>query len=151
MRLLRSPYSYAFLVASNLELLEEFEAGPRRVGGSIFIAMFLITQVLFLDISANYFLSDQLGGRYHVPLWALCIAPIVAAWFISGSTLEHGESLAEGHNGKWPTLFAIYLIPGVGIGLTLYWDLYIPFAIVHTAILWFLHSRYRRFVVQLPD
>lgn len=151
MRLLRSPYSYAFLVTSNLELLEEFEAGPRRVGGSFFIAMFLITQVLFLDISANYFLSDLLGGRYHVPFWALCIAAIVVAWLISGATLKYGESLAEGHNGKWPTIFAIYLIPGVGIGVTLYWNLYVPFAIVHAAILWFLHARYRRFVVQRPD
>lgn len=143
---LRAPYSFAYLVTNELELLADFESGPRRVGAMFFVAAYLMLQMLFLAISARYLFGDSLGWKTMPPFWTLALVACAVAWFASSASINKGERLSKEFGSKWPTLFAIYLIPGIGIGATLYWSLYVPFAMVHVAIFWFLTVCYRRYV-----
>lgn len=143
---LRAPYSFAYLVTNELELLADFDSGPRRVGAMFFVAVYLLLQMLFLAITARYFFGASLGGKAMPPFWILALVACAVAWLASSASISRGERLSKEFGSKWPTLFAIYLIPGIGIGTTLYWSLYIPFALVHVAIFWFLTVSYRRYV-----
>jgi hypothetical protein len=58
------------------------------------------------------------------------------------AAVKHGECLVAGHEGNGKTLFAIYLISRVGMGLTLLWKLYIPFALMEG--LWFFEGAVAR-------
>ncbi|HDS1508866.1 hypothetical protein I5U67_07955 [Stenotrophomonas maltophilia] len=148
LRTLRAPYSYAFLVASNLEIWAEFDAGWRRFGGSVLVAMFMVLQMIFVIMLLRYLGTGFLEGRSNPPFWVMLILAFALAWLISGSSAKHGESLAVGHDGKWATILAIYLIPGAGLALTLLWKQYIPFAVVHAVIIGFLCFSYGKYVVR---
>lgn len=148
LRTLRAPYSYAFLVASNLEMWAEFDAGWRRFGGSVLVAIFMVLQTIFVIMLLRHLGADFLEGRSNPPFWIMLVSAFALAWLISGSSAKNGESLAVGHDGKWATILAIYLIPGVGFGLTLLWKQYLPFAVVHAVIIGFLYFSYGKYVVR---
>lgn len=151
LRMLRAPYSYAYLVAANLEVFSDFDGGWRRIGASIIIALYLVLQALFVIMLARHLGSDLFEGRSNPPYWAMLIAAFVLAWLVSGAVIRHGESLVAGHDGKWKTIFAIYLIPGAGFGWMLLWKLYVPFAFVHATITCLLYFSYGRYVECRPD
>ncbi len=151
LRMLRAPYSYAYLVAANLEIFSDLDGGWRRIGASIIVALYMVLQALFVITLARYLGGDLFEGRTNPPFWAMLIAAFVLAWLVSGAAIKNGESLIAGHDGKWKTIFAIYLIPGAGFGWMLLWKLYVPFAFVHAAITCLLYFSYDRYVEWRPE
>ncbi|KOQ65831.1 hypothetical protein ABW41_00130 [Stenotrophomonas maltophilia] len=143
---MRAPYSYAYLVAANLEMFSDFDGGYRRFGASVLVALYMVLQALFLIMLARHLGGDLFEGKSNPSFWVMLIAAFALAWLVSGAVVKHGETLTAGHDGKWKTILAIYLIPGVGMGWTLLWKLYMPFALVHIAIICFLCLSYGRYV-----
>lgn len=127
-------------------MFSDLDGGWRRFGASVLVALYMVLQALFVIMLARHLGSDLLEGKSNPSFWAMLIPAFALAWLISGAVVKHGESLTAGHDAKWKTIFAIYLIPGAGMGLTLLWKLYIPFALVHIAIISFLYLSYGRHV-----
>lgn len=79
LRRVRTPCSYAYLVAATLEMFSDFDGGWRRFGASILVALYMVLQALFVTMLARHLGGDLFEGRSNPSFWVMPIPAFALA------------------------------------------------------------------------